>query len=111
MPNTSNKKYLTKDIAINYCIKAKRIKEPQDIGERRALKNKLMMQYIVTELEAINILNGYHIDDYIEKYERLSRNKVAGPKKLEFDRNWNQFLELLDMSGIIEYVDDWDKSY
>lgn len=28
-------------------------------------------KYGVTELEAINILNGYHIRDYVERYYRI----------------------------------------
>ena len=43
---------------------------PLDIGMRRELKRNLMEKYSLTEIEAINILNGRNIQDYVVKYER-----------------------------------------
>ena len=35
-----------------------------------------MKECNVTEIEAINILNGFHISDYVKKYELISESKV-----------------------------------
>ena len=37
----------------------------------RELEKELQEKYGVTELEAINIINGYHHRDYVEKYYRI----------------------------------------
>lgn len=42
----------------------------QDIGERRNLREELQNRCGITELEAVNIINGYHVGTYIAKYER-----------------------------------------
>ena len=43
----------------------------QNIETVRELTEELKDIYGITELEAINILNGYHIRDYVEKYYRI----------------------------------------
>lgn len=43
----------------------------QLIGERRKLCYQMMEEYGVTELEATNIINGYHAADYVTKYHRI----------------------------------------
>lgn len=45
--------------------------ERQLIGERRKLCYQMMEEFGVTELEATNILNGYHTADYVMKYHRI----------------------------------------
>ena len=42
----------------------------QDIGERRTLRIELQKRCGLTELEAVNVINGHHVQDYIAKYER-----------------------------------------
>lgn len=39
-----------------------------DIGVRRALRKELQETYGLLEIEAINILNGYNVNDYLRKY-------------------------------------------
>lgn len=72
------KEWLTQEVAVQYYKKAKNIRQNtrQDIGKFRKLKEELMKKYEVTEIEAINILNGYHISDYIKKYEIVSGKTV-----------------------------------
>lgn len=41
------------------------------IGERRELCEQMMKEYGITELEAVNILNGHHAADYVRKYKRI----------------------------------------
>lgn len=36
----------------------------QDIGERRKLREELQARCNLTELQAVNIINGFHIPDY-----------------------------------------------
>lgn len=59
---------ITMDIAKDYCKKA----EGKTLQEIIVLRNELEREYGVTELEATNILNGYHISDYVKKYEDYS---------------------------------------
>ena len=37
----------------------------QDIGERRKLREELQVRCNLTELQAVNIINGFHIPDYV----------------------------------------------
>ena len=39
-----------------------------DIGMRRALRKEFQEMYGLLEIEAINILSGYHVSDYLRKY-------------------------------------------
>lgn len=65
---------LNLEIANRFRNKAKRMSDNsgQDMGEFRKLKIELMDYCDVTEMEAINILRGYHTMDYIRKYEIMS---------------------------------------
>jgi len=45
--------------------------EGQAIGEKRKLCIRLMEEYGVTELEAVNIINGNRTSDYVTKYHRI----------------------------------------
>ena len=54
------------------------------------LMSELMEEYGVTQVEAINILNGYHIADYVNKYQRIQnlipldvKEKTANKKNEE----------------------------
>ncbi|MCB5384258.1 hypothetical protein LIQ25_17695 [Blautia glucerasea] len=42
----------------------------QDIGARRKLRQELQERCGLSELQAINILNGFHVKDYIATKER-----------------------------------------
>lgn len=46
---------------------------PLDIGLRRQLRIDLMNKYHLTELEALNVLNGKNIQDYVLKYRRIEK--------------------------------------
>lgn len=71
---------LTPSIAYAYNQKAKALpyNGMQDIGERRRLRQDLQERCGITELEAINILNGFHIDTYCIKYLRKAREAAEG---------------------------------
>lgn len=64
----------------------------QDIGERRRLRVELQERCGLTELEALNTLNGFHVQDYIaagrKRMEEEERRKEE--KREEKDRDgWN----------------------
>ena len=46
------------------------IDNPLDIGLRREIRLDLMKKYGLSELEAINVLNGRNMEDYVVKYKR-----------------------------------------
>lgn len=47
----------------------------QDIGDRRKLRMELQARCNLTELEAVNIINGYHIGDYVVIAERREKER------------------------------------
>ena len=66
-------KWLDEDGVIKYQKLAQKLRDadPQLAGERRKLAIQFMDEYGITELEAINILNGHRAGDYIAKYQRI----------------------------------------
>lgn len=42
-----------------------------DVGARRQLRIELQEKYGLTEVEALNVLNGFHITEYANKYKRI----------------------------------------
>lgn len=71
---------LTREIAYTYRDRAKALpyNGMQDIGQRRSLRIELQERCGVTELEAINIINGFHIDIYCMKYLIRAREAAEG---------------------------------
>lgn len=69
---------LTRKIAIEYRDKALLIanNDMQDIGERRALRIELQTRCNLTELAAVNIINGYRINDYVMIEEQKERERL-----------------------------------
>lgn len=48
----------------------------QDIGERRQLRMELQKKFDLSETEAINILNGYHVHEYVQKYDNIRNLRI-----------------------------------
>ena len=65
---------LTHEIAYTYRDRAKALpyNGMQDIGERRALRIELQERCGVTELEAVNIINGFHIVSFAADRQSVS---------------------------------------
>lgn len=63
---------LTVEIVNEYRILAENLQENgmQDVGERRKLRQELQRRCGLTELQAINILNGFHVRDYLTIKEK-----------------------------------------
>lgn len=68
---------ITRQIATEYREKARSLPPNglQDIGSRRELRMELQAKCNLTELEAVNIINGYHIGDYVALAERRESDK------------------------------------
>lgn len=68
---------LTRKIANEYRDRARLLLPNglQDIGDRRKLRIELQARCNLTELEAVNIINGYHIGEYVVIAERRERKK------------------------------------
>lgn len=66
---------LTKSIAREYRQRAEKLPPNglQDIGERRKLRIELQSKCALSEVEAINILNGFNVDVYIVASQRRIR--------------------------------------
>jgi hypothetical protein len=89
------KKYewLTEEICNEYVERAKALPSDnvQDVGPWRDLRIELQNRCNITEIEAINILRGYHVETYLQLYgflsgripltEALLKKKEKGEKK------------------------------
>jgi len=72
--NAHKGEYINHNVVKNYEMMALVIRLQygnQYVGRMRELGEELQRIYGVTELEAINILNGKNTDDYINKYFRM----------------------------------------
>ena len=78
--------WLTYEVAAAYRKKAEAYGygNSELTGTRFCLYEELQEKYGVTELEAVNILNGRCITDYVEKYQRI-KNLV--PLKTDKKKN------------------------
>lgn len=65
--------WLTQEVVAEFQRLANKLPDSNEqmIGERRRLCMRLVQEYGVTELEALNIINGKHAMDYVAKYERI----------------------------------------
>ena len=71
---------LTRKIANEYRDRARQLPPNgmQDIGDRRKLRIELQNRCNLTELQAVNIINGFRIGDYVaieEMKERLRKEQ------------------------------------
>lgn len=84
---------LTYEIACAYRDRAKVLpyNGMQDIGERRALRKELQARCGITELEAVNIINGFHIDIYCMKYLIKAREAREGKPEPEKKKRRRQY--------------------
>ncbi|MDO4187614.1 MAG: hypothetical protein Q4D29_01365 [Lachnospiraceae bacterium] len=75
--------WLTQEVCDRYREAAKEINDfdPQDIRRHRELRKELQAKYGLTEVEAINILNGNNISDYLLKYRRIMNREPLVSKK------------------------------
>ena len=65
----NNYKWLDSDAASKY--HKKYMETNRDAASQKRLSDELRKIYGVTDIEAINILNGRNVGDYIGKYERI----------------------------------------
>lgn len=75
--------WLTQEVCDRYREEAESINEfdPQDVRRHREMRWELQEKYGLTEVEAINILNGNNISDYLLKYRRImNREKIIEKK-------------------------------
>lgn len=70
---------LTRKIAYEYRDRAKILPQNglQDIGDRRKLRVELQNRCNLTELQAVNIINGFHITDYVAIEEKKERERLS----------------------------------
>lgn len=74
---------LTRKIANEYRDRASRLPPNgmQDIGDRRKLRIELQNRCNLTELQAVNIINGFHIGDYVKIEERKELERLRKQEK------------------------------
>ena len=81
-----NGEWLTLEAANFYLAKANALtnKNPADVGKRRELRIELQERYGLLEIEAVNILNGNGINDYVNKYYQI-KNEIMPSMEGESD--------------------------
>lgn len=89
-------KWITQEIAEDYYgrMTVQSAQNADVTSLRYTLCCELKTIYGVTETEAVNILNGYHINDYVAKYKRIAtmtpiqlQRERKAPKGEEEDEN------------------------
>lgn len=70
-------KWLTMETVEKYQARVRMldISSNEMIGTKYEIMLEIMAEYGVTQLEATNILNGFHVADYVNKYYRI-QNKI-----------------------------------
>jgi len=86
MHHDPNAEWLTLDICREYHKKALALGTTSDTGARRDLRIELQKRCDLTEVEAINILDGKHIAEYVRKYDIMQGKDVAGYEMTSRDR-------------------------
>lgn len=75
-------KWLTEEVAENYQKKYKTLLQNgvSELDASWELGAELQANYGVTRIEAMNILKGYYVKDYVNRYERI-RKLIPQPRK------------------------------
>ena len=81
--------WLTQDIAEMYQQKGRILDNNcrLDNGERRKLRIELQQKYGLTEIEAVNILNGIHTLEIVKRYERMLNMTPIKVKEMLSERD------------------------
>lgn len=85
-------KWIDKDVTDEYRKKALALGDnPTNVGGMRQLCDELQHIYGLVEVEALNILNGHNVNDYISKYYRLQhRIPTLLIRRKEYEDDDNQ---------------------
>lgn len=78
-------KWITEYIAEDYQKKYKSLLQNgvSEVDASWKLGSELQSIYGVSQIEAINILRGFHVRDYVERYERIRKFIPIQKKKIE----------------------------
>ncbi len=98
----SDAEWLTYDICISYRDKARNIRNrSMSDNDFKGLCRELMDQCDVTEVQAINILNGLYLNEYVAAYEHMK-------KRDQINKDNKDYLEWLAQKGDSENeLDDY----
>lgn len=101
------REWLTMEIAEEYRKKAQLLPDTvgADIGERRRLREELQSRCELTQIEAINILNGYHIAEYVNKYY-MKQNGITIEKDPKKNKNLINIEALEELERLRSLVRD-----
>lgn len=78
--------WLTLEICNDYFNRAKALGSMGDVGQKRVLREELREKCDLTELEAVNILNGQHFAEYVRKYDIMQGKDSGGYEMSSGDR-------------------------
>lgn len=81
-------------------------KNPIDVGARRRLRIELQERYGLLEIEAMNILNGHLINEYVNRYNRI-KNEIVVHVNEEFDFQTWISNEMKKQDEVLAKDDGW----
>ena len=102
--------WLTDEICTEYQRRAKNLPENggQDTGAWRELRVELQERCNLTTLEAINILRGFHVKEYLRKYGVLSGMIPAPEQKMKKQKASKTDIKKMSEEELEEYV-EWNR--
>jgi hypothetical protein len=105
-----NFEWLTLEICNEYRRRAMQLPQDdgQDTGARRELRLELQNRCNILEIEAINILNGYHIQAYVQKYEIMS-GAIPEPEGLRRRRSKEKQKDEKQARPTPELMEEYEK--
>ena len=106
-PKEHKGKWLDEAAVEKYMNKAKRFEGSgiQDVGARRLLRIEFQEEYGLSELEALNILNGHNIKFYLERYKRLKEGTWVEEKTKKKDKKEEASEVKRSPSELQEYIE------
>ena len=95
---------LTKEICDEYQKRAKQIigDDISDMGPLRNLRIELQTRCGITEIQALNILRGYHIKDYLQFYSKEENSKTKDATNSELNKEFLEWLAKKDTQLTID---------
>lgn len=96
-----NSEWLTAQICAEYRKKGQALEGSgvENTGARRALQKELQYRCDITELQAINIINGYHAADYVRYYENMKNGTSISGEDYKRDLEYLEWLDKKQARG------------
>ena len=95
--------WLTEEICREYIKRAKELSPNNglDIGQWRDLRIELQQRCNLPEIQAYNIIHGFHVREYVHMYDILS-GKIPMPEVMK--KKLEMFSSILEKPSILRFI-------